>query len=132
MVREPLIWLGELDPVLSMERARDMDPEQTAARDARCPLGSLPRLGQAIYGARDCTAGVRQDRTAEAPGIPRAVAVSVRCRRDQVDTKKLGQWLKRISGRLYDGHRIVPGQADKHDKVQRWMLNTAHDAGIAG
>ena len=50
----------------------------------------------------------------------------------QVDTRKLGQWLKRISGRLYGGHRIVPGRADKHDKVQRWMLTNAQDAGIAG
>ena len=50
----------------------------------------------------------------------------------QVDTKKLGQWLKRISGRLYDGHKIVPGRADKHDKVQRWMLSTVQDAGNAG
>ena len=48
----------------------------------------------------------------------------------QVDTRKLGQWLKRISGRLYDGYRIVLGRADKHDKVQRWMLTK--DAGIAG
>ena len=33
VVREPLIWLGEADPVRSMERARDMDPEQVAARE---------------------------------------------------------------------------------------------------
>ena len=46
----------------------------------------------------------------------------------QVDPRKLGQWLKRISGRLYDGYRIVPGRADKHDKVQRWMLTITHDA----
>ena len=48
----------------------------------------------------------------------------------QVDTQKLGRWLKRISGRLYDGYRIVLGRADKHDKVQRWTLTK--DAGIAG
>jgi hypothetical protein len=39
--------------------------------------------------------------------------------RGQVDTRKVGQWLKRISGRLYDGYTIVLGRADKHDKVQR-------------
>jgi hypothetical protein len=33
IVREPLIWLGEADPVRSMERARDMDPEQGAVRE---------------------------------------------------------------------------------------------------
>jgi hypothetical protein len=43
-------------------------------------------------------------------------------RQGVVYTRKLAQWLKRISGRLYDGHRIVPGRADKHDKVQRWTL----------
>jgi hypothetical protein len=33
VVRESLIWLGETDPVRSMERARDMDPEHAAARE---------------------------------------------------------------------------------------------------
>ena len=40
----------------------------------------------------------------------------------QVNTKKLGHWVKRISGRVYDGYRIVLGRADTHDKVQRWAL----------
>jgi hypothetical protein len=51
---------------------------------------------------------------------------------DQVDTRKLGQWLKHISGRLYDGHRIVPGRADKHDKFQRWTLTKDASRGNAG
>ena len=40
VVREPLIWLGEDDPVRSMERTRDMDPEQAAARELTSESGS--------------------------------------------------------------------------------------------
>jgi putative DNA primase/helicase len=123
-VREPLIWLGEDDPVRSMERARDMDPEQAAARELVAHWAACLGLDKP-YTAREIVQRVCDPEFRE-------LLMSQCGAGDQVDTRKLGQWLKRISGRIYDGQRIVLGQADKHDKVQRWMLTNAQDAGIAG
>jgi hypothetical protein len=33
---------------------------------------------------------------------------------------------------IHDGHTIVLGRVDRHDKVQRWTLVKAQDAGFAG
>jgi hypothetical protein len=132
VVREPLIWLGEDDPVRSMERARDMDPEQAAARELVGHWEACLGLDKP-YRAQEIVQRVCHDGTVLLPRPAfRELLLSQCGAGGQVDTRKLGQWLKRISGRLYDGYRIVPGRADKHDKVQRWMLTKAQDAGIAG
>ena len=128
VVREPLIWLGEADPVRSMERARDMDPEQTAARELVAHWAACLGLDNQ-YTAREIVERVCHDENV--PDFRELLLLQCGAG-GQVDTRKLGQWLKRISGRLYDGYRIVLGRADKHDKVQRWTLTIAHDAGIAG
>jgi putative DNA primase/helicase len=132
VVREPLIWLGEADPVRSMERARDMDPEQAAARELVAHWAACLGLDKQ-YTAHEIVQRVCHDGTVllKCPEF-RELLLSQCGAGNQVDTRKLGQWLKRISGRLYDGHRIVLGRADKHDKVQRWALTIAQDAGIAG
>jgi putative DNA primase/helicase len=132
VVREPLIWLGEADPVRSMERARDMDPEQAAARELVAHWAACLGLDKQ-YTAREIVQRVCHDGTVllKRPEF-RELLLSQCGAGGQVDTRKFGQWLKRISGRLYDGHRIVLGRADKHDKVQRWTLTIAQDAGIAG
>ena len=132
VVREPLIWLGEDDPVRSMERARDMDAEQAAARELVAHWSACLGLDEQ-YTAREIVQQVCHDGTVllKCPEF-RDLLLHQCGVGGQVDIKKLGQWLKRISGRLYDGHKIVPGRADKHDKVQRWMLTAVQDAGIAG
>jgi len=132
VVREPLIWLGEPDPVSSMERARDMDPEQAAARELVAHWAACLGLDKQ-YTAREIVQRVCHDGTVllKCPEF-RDLLLHQCGVGGQVDTKKLGQWLKRISGRLYDGHKIVLGRADKHDKVQRWMLTPAQDAGNRG
>jgi hypothetical protein len=47
---------------------------------------------------------------------------------------KLGQWLRRTEGQIYDGHKIILGSPDRHDKVQRWALvpQGAGNRGFAG
>jgi hypothetical protein len=40
--------------------------------------------------------------------------------------------LKCIQGRIHDGHKIILGRGDKHDKVQRWTLVTVLKAPAAG
>jgi hypothetical protein len=128
VVREPLIWLGEPDPVRSMERARDMDPEQVAARELVAHWAACLGLDKQ-YTAREIVQKVCHDGAVLLKRPEFRDLLLLQCGvGGQVDTKKLGQWLKRISGRLYDGYRIVLGRADKHDKVQRWTLTKVHDA----
>jgi hypothetical protein len=52
VVREPLIWLGEKDPVKSMEQARDMDPERTQAQELIEHWRKCLKLGRS-YSARE-------------------------------------------------------------------------------
>ena len=115
-----------------MERARDMDPEQAAARELVAHWAACLGLDKQ-YTVREIVQRVCHDGNVfvNRPEF-RELLLSQCGARGQVDTRKLGQWLKRISGRLYDGYTIVLGRADKHDKVQRWTLTIAQDAGIAG
>ena len=140
-VREPLIWLGEDDPVRSMEQARDMDPERAAALTLMTHWRAHLEPNK-LYTAREIVqlAGATETRkkiievngqhfeTSET--VPKAPEfrefLELECgyggRGRGIDTKKLGLWLKRIHGRIYDGDKIVLGRADTHDKIQRWML----------
>jgi hypothetical protein len=130
VVREPLIWLGEADPVRSMEQARDMDPEQAAARALVDHWEASLGLDEQ-YTAREIVERVTSDGAVPTTRPEFRELLLSQCNTGgQVDTRKLGQWLKRISGRLYDGYKFVNGRTDTHDKVQRWMLTK--DAGIAG
>jgi hypothetical protein len=112
MVRSPLVWLGEPDPIISMEGLRDEDVELSNIREffglwLEYGLGlDTPYLTAAII-EEACAAppanywGPREFK----PFLLRIAAAKNNS--GAISAERLGHWLRRISGRIV---RLVDGQ----------------------
>jgi hypothetical protein len=115
MVRSPLIWLGEPDPVASMEAAREEDPELSAIRtffalwEVHLRMNDYDYLlAQIVDNACD-----KDMQGAWCAPVFREFLLSVaatRGREQEVSLIRLGKWLRRISGRIVNGHRLITGK----------------------
>jgi len=110
MVRAPLIWLGEADPVDSMETAREEDPELAAIRELFAQLpGHFPEHEAWTAGDLVRVACLGQTR-AEGfvftfPDL-RDLLLRVAAEGGKISPKRLGKWLSKISGRVVGGLRL--------------------------
>ncbi|GJE53210.1 hypothetical protein GOFOIKOB_6286 [Methylobacterium tardum] len=113
MVRSPLVWLGHADPVVSMETAREEDPELSAIRElhehwrAHLKLSSGYTTNIIIRTACDrelanAFSGPGEFKLAEFRDLLLRQAGDG----GAVNSRRLGKWLSRIKGRVVDGHRI--------------------------
>ena len=139
MVRAPLIWLGEADPVESMETARAEDPELSAIRELFGHWRDHPQLHlnspysvnsiiqvaceQAeIYGSVG-----REFKTPEF----RDLLLRVAGRGGVVNSADLGAWLKSISGRVVGaeklGVKLDPKRGNKYTLEARSRAINADD-----
>lgn len=122
MVRAPLIWLGEADPVASMETAREEDPELSAIRElfghwrehlspssgyttnTIIKTACEKRPGASFdYGTQDFIAPEFRDLLLRQAGDGGAV-----------NSRRLGKWLSKIKGRVVEGHRIEMKEDASH------------------
>ena len=141
-VREPLIWLGEADPVKAMEAARTDDPERDAARELIEQWRD--NIGDKLVKVRDIIECASEKRMAEPMAANRPDWLPVRpdffdllitqvpsnSRRD-IDPTRLGHWLKRIRGqvhsierpdeKIYESWRIELAQQDERHG-SKWRL----------
>ena len=133
-VREPLIWLGMEDPVKSQEQAVANDPERENCRaliaEWKEHVGLRPiKVAQLIECANE-RSGSNEPGWAAAdyvrPGL-RGVLLEVgRDRRgEMIDARKLGNFLRKIQGRVFDDYRIVLSRADRCHGGE-WMLQEVH------
>jgi putative DNA primase/helicase len=103
VVREPLIWLGEKDPVASMEAARVADPQRAAAH-------GLVRHWEKCIGTGVAVTARAVIATANKAGFPKLRAFLIEhagtMKGDQIDPVRLGKWLHKEHGRVYGGFRI--------------------------
>lgn len=114
MVRAPLIWLGEADPVASMETARDEDPELAAIRELhghwlRHLSEVSPYTTNAIIKAAVEREGFNGFGSAQGEFKDaefRDLLLRVAGSGGAISSKSLGKWLSRISGRVVDRRRI--------------------------
>ena len=100
IVRAPLLWLGQEDPVKSMEQAREEDPMRRATnslielwRDLKEPKPSYTAVE--LITAAGLHPELR-DLLLQQAGAPRG----------DIDSRKLGNWLMRIRGLIHNGYRI--------------------------
>ena len=104
VVRSPLIALGEKDPVLSIEQSRMEDPEKANHAALielwRKHLGTTQAYSTAELMNKVVNITEFRDLLVVRAGTPRG----------DVDGKRLGWWLRSISGRVVGGWRIVPFQ----------------------
>ena len=113
-VRAPLVWLGEVDPVASMETARDEDPELAAIRElhghwTRHLSEVSPYTTSAVIQAA-CEREPPDGYGGGASGFrdPEFRDLLLRVAGDggAVSSRRLGKWLARISGKIVDRRRL--------------------------
>jgi putative DNA primase/helicase len=129
-VRSALVWLGCEDPVISMEAARDDDPDLAELREVlgmwKAHLGS--GSGYA-FTARDA-AKTACKREVSQMGEPtdftypefRDVLLRIAGDRGNVNTRKLGNWLLDHAGRIVGGLRVVKLPGMDRSGVVRWNV----------
>jgi phage gp37-like protein len=122
-VRAPLVWLGEVDPVTSMETAREEDPELGAIREL---FALVPRLVE--DGALDFRWPTRRLIDVASGNL---ASLALRLVEDGADllemltrvagegrgvvsSRRLGKWLSKICGRVVDGQRLVKSAGHAH------------------
>jgi len=107
-VRAPLIWIGEADPVESMETARAEDPELSAIRELFSHWRENLAMVSGYTAVEIIQAACAQDLTIGAFETPefRDALLRKAGTGKLVRSKKLGRWLSGISGRVIDGHRL--------------------------
>jgi putative DNA primase/helicase len=111
MVRSPLVWLGEPDPVASMDKTREEDPELSDIRelfglwlDYELDLDTPYRTSRIIELACAPPAGFN------APVFKQFLVRIAGDKDGNVSAKRLGEWLRRISGRVVAGYRLIREQ----------------------
>lgn len=123
VVREPLIWLGEPDPVKSLDQAREDDPEKSAARalielwKEKLEVGRHYKAAEIVEFAIVGELRVTKDGPEWKYTHPDFHALLVkeagsRNGRD-VDVQRFGRWLGKLNGQVHSGHRIVKVRASK-------------------
>ena len=121
LVREPLVWLGESDPVQSVEKARKADPERSAGREL--VDGWLAVIGVNVeVTTEEVVSKTYSAISGEVAGAADFLGLLFSHAQDrtgnQIDTARLGKWLRKMSGRVFNRHKIV-----KNDLQRRaWRL----------
>jgi hypothetical protein len=103
MVRSPLVWLGEPDPVRSMDKTRAEDPELSDLRelfdlwlDYELGLDTPYTTSRIIELA--CAPLASND--FNGPVFKQFLVRVASDKEGKVSAKRLGEWLRRISGRI--------------------------------
>jgi hypothetical protein len=122
MVRSPLVWLGEPDPVGSIDTTQAEDPELAELREL-CEWwrGEL-RLDEDYLSARLVEIANEVPRGFNTNPLKDLLLRIASDKDGDISSKRLGEWLRRNSGRvvrLSDGHRY-------------WLIRRQARAGRAG
>jgi hypothetical protein len=107
MVRRPLLWLGEPDPMKTQATIRESD-------DGRISLASLLESWHSEFGGAAVQVRDVIQRAIAAEGDFRAAIFEV-CldKQNQPSSKLLGYFLRRNTGVVVNGYRLVRGQKTK-------------------
>jgi hypothetical protein len=113
MVRSPLVWLGEPDPIESMEEIRAEDPELTNIREFFSLWPDYMLLDAPYTTARIIEIANEQAPTNfNTPWLKSFLlkVAAAKGKGSEVSPERLGWWLRRISGRVVNKHRLVREQ----------------------
>lgn len=115
LIRSALVWLGEQDPVASMERAREEDPVLVEIREIFGQWEDCLSLGtkytaRAIISRAEDNFGNGDYRH---PDL-RDALMKIAGTGGRLSSKSLGKWLARTSRRIVGGKRLTVIKDDKH------------------
>lgn len=103
LCRQPLLWLGLVDPTESVFKAMADDPDRET-------LGRLLTAWQAVFGG---TPAMVRDAISHTSAFQdeqvdlREVLHDIAAERGDINRRRLGWWIKRHAGRIVDGRRFV-------------------------
>lgn len=127
-VRSALVWLGEADPCLTIQKARDEDPElQRLAAFVSAAREHIGLKRNAMSVREIVALGMRLESgyaggnyQPENPDLNAAI-MEFADRGNQVNNRSFGRWLNKFKGRVIDGLRIN-SLTDQHKNVERWFI----------
>lgn len=134
-VREPLLWLGQADPVKSMEQARHDDPERGAAQrlveqwQEHLGLERSYKVTDIIKIASETRSGV--DLTWERVRPEFFDLLLERAGNDrgnEIKAQRLGVWLRGLRGQVHSRHRIVVAH-ESQALGNQWKLEAVQPKG---
>jgi len=116
LCRQPLLWLGCVDPTASVFQAMAEDPDRETL--ARLLNAWFAGFGKTPAMVRDAVkqAHALYDEHAELREVLRDIADE----RGEINRRKLGWWIRRHAGRIVDGMRIV--RATGNGSAERWRI----------
>jgi putative DNA primase/helicase len=133
LVRDALVWLGEADPVDTMERSRTEDPRREALAAVLAQWSAV--LGPARVSVKDvidkatdfdcAQGGLDFNRRSFLHPEFREALLTVAGDSGNINGRRLGKWLSRAKGEIVNGLRIV---ADGTlEGIARYRLHRLHD-----
>ena len=129
-VRSCLVWLGQADPVATMETTREGDPEAQAIRQLHAHWREIFTLSAGYTSAQIVArANVLEGPMGEGTYLHeefRDLLVRQAGEGRTISTKRLGKWLAKICGRVFDGVRLEV-RADPSNG-NKYSLRRADDA----
>jgi hypothetical protein len=130
-VREPLMWLGELDPTKSMEQAYRDDPNKDAAErlldqwKEHLGLEKSYKINEIIDIAKQTEVN-----SVFGTGIPDFVhtrqdffdlLVERAGDRGQIDARRMAHWMRTLKGQIYSGFKIIT-TSESSGHGHKWRL----------
>jgi putative DNA primase/helicase len=123
LVRSALCWLGLPDPVESMQTVREGDPQRARLRE-------LLALWEECFGDNARTAASvaimlndleDEHRPSNRKFVDlRTALLSIAGRAGNIDSERLGYWLRSVRGRIIDGRRFAT--AGSAQRAVRWIV----------
>ena len=121
LCRQSLIWLGCADPINSIFESIAEDPDREV-------LGQLLTVWRAVFGksgtmVRDA---IREaNRGMSDPTGLREVLLDIAGERGEINSRKLGWWIRRHSGRIVNGLRFV--RLNQNSSAEKWRVESVSE-----
>jgi putative DNA primase/helicase len=122
LVRSALVWLGEADPVESMQRLRDEDPVVASlvnlftAWVTELTIGAGYKTGDLIAVATETDGNGVPIR----PTLREALRAIAGTKTAEIDPRCLGDWLRGHKNRIASGYKLTVDTSDK--KRPKWTV----------
>jgi putative DNA primase/helicase len=109
LVRSPLVWLGEADPVTTIEQSRKGDTELNTIRAIQAAMAET--LGLNVPKKANQILRIASD---DGNAELREALSAIKGSRKELDGKALGLWLRQNRNRIVDGLKIDCDEDAKH------------------
>jgi hypothetical protein len=114
MVRNPLVWLGEADPVKTLEAVRNADPDRELLRN-------VLTVWHELFGSVTLTTSELLFEADHNPVLREVLAPICQARTGEYNARTLGKWLAKYENRIVNGFRLLK-HTNEDKKVATWTV----------